>query len=250
MNGQEDLLKGKVLLLTGAAGAIGKETAVRFLDTGASVLLLDSNEEELAATHKELESFGARVASAGYDAASQESNRQAVATALDVFGRIDYVVPGAGIYPEGSFAQVSAMQWRSLMDINLNAVFYLVNAALPHLGEGSSVVLVGSIAGQRGSRNHAPYAAGKAALGGLARSLAAETGAVGIRVNVVAPGVLDSPMTKQLRTNGDTELIEKTPLGRLGRPDEISSVIHFLCTPGSSFITGETINVNGGMHMA
>lgn len=243
-------MKDKVLLLTGAAGSIGQEIATQFLSAGASVLLLDTNEEALQKFHGQLESFGDRVASAVYDAASVESNVAAAQIALETFGRIDYVVPSAGIYPEGQLEQVSVQQWNQLMDINLNSAFYLLKEVIPHLEAGASIVLIGSVAGQRGSANHTPYAASKAALGGIARSLSVELGPRDIRVNVVAPGVIDNSMSKELRRDGDESLILMTPLGRLGRAAEVASVVHFLCSSGASYVSGETINVNGGMHRA
>lgn len=183
-------MKGRVLLLTGAAGSIGREIATQFLSAGASVLLLDTNVEALQDFQCHLKHFGERVASAAYDAASPESNAAAVRIALETFGHIDYVVPSAGIYPEGLVEQVTVQQWNELMDINLNSNFYLLKEVVPHLDSGASVVLIGSIAGQRGSANHVPYSASKAALGGIARSMAAELGPRNIRVNVVAPGSL------------------------------------------------------------
>ena len=144
--------------------------------------------------------------------------------------------------------QMTDMEWRTCLAVNLDGTFYLTRAAAAHLRPGGSVVALTSIAGMRGSREHAHYAASKGGMLSFIRSLAWELGPE-VRVNAVAPGVIATAMTESLREHQQDRLLGGTPLGRFGRAEEVASVVRFLCGPDSSFITGEVIQVNGGLHM-
>lgn len=238
---------GKTLLLTGANGGIGREIARTFAEAGANLVLAD---RELAA----LEAFAAALGGAGrkiamaMDAADPASAEALVAAAAQAFGQIDFVVPAAGIYLAEAFAEMSDAQWRQTLSINLDGVFYLLSRAQNHLSEGSAIVNLTSLAGHRGAYSNAHYAASKGALTSLTRSLARELGP-GTRVNAVAPGIIDTPMIREFLTGRGEISIAQTPLARLGHPSEVAAVVAFLCSEAASFITGETIHVNGGIYM-
>jgi 3-oxoacyl-[acyl-carrier protein] reductase len=241
-------MAGKTLVLSGADGAIGREIACQFLQAGANLVLGDQALDPLAKFCKEIDPSGERAKPFRLDAASSESNDEFVALAVETFGSVDFVVPAAGIYPEVAIADMTNDQWATVMSINLDGVFYLIRACIPHLNQDGSIVNISSIAGHRGSNKHGHYAAAKGALLALTRSLTWELGSKA-RVNCVSPGIIETQMTVDLVAARGDVLIAATPSGRLGQASEVASVVLFLCSPAASFVNGETIQVNGGLHM-
>lgn len=240
---------GRTLFLTGANGAIGRAVARAFLDSGANLFLTDLDAAGLEGFAGELGTAPSRIDTARVDVASSVEIDAAAARCVSRFGGIDFLVPMAGLYPEGRFAAMGEGDWRRAIDVNLNGVFLTCRSAAGHLREGSAVVLVSSIAAHRGSALHAHYAAAKGGVLSLARSMALEL-APRTRVNSVSPGIIESEMTRGLVAARGDQLVAQTPLGRLGQPNEVASVIAFLCSDAASFITGETIHVNGGLYIA
>lgn len=240
--------RGRTLLLTGADGGIGRETARLFGAAGANLVLADRDAASLAAFARDLPGEGGRLTLA-IDAADPASADRLVEAAVAAFGRIDHVVPSAGIYLAEPFLEMTDAAWRRTLSINLDGVFYLLRRVAPHLAEGSAIVNLTSLAGHRGAFHNAHYAASKGALTSLTRSLARELGPR-TRVNAVAPGIIRTPMTTNLVATRGDDSIAQTPLARLGEPAEIASVIAFLCSEAASFVTGETVHVNGGIYMA
>ncbi|WP_424139757.1 SDR family NAD(P)-dependent oxidoreductase [Roseomonas chloroacetimidivorans] len=240
---------GRTLLLSGAAGGIGRATAQLFHRAGANLVLADRDKVALDRLTAELGPEDGRVVPAGFDAASAQDAAEAVALCQSRFGGLDFLVPGAGIYPEQDLGGMRDDDWRRVMSVNLDGVFYLCRAAIGALRKGSAIVTLASIAAHRGSRGHAHYAATKGAVLSLTRSLAQEL-APQTRVNAVSPGIIDTSMTQKLRQTVGTQLLGQTPLGRFGRPEEIASVIGFLCSEAASFVNGEVIQVNGGLYMS
>jgi 3-oxoacyl-[acyl-carrier protein] reductase len=239
---------GRTLLLTGANGGIGRAIAATFAEAGANMVLADRDLAPLQDFTAGLGGAGRKIAMA-MDAADPASAEAMVKAAVDAFGRIDFIVPSAGIYLAEPFAEMTDDQWRRTLSINLDGTFYLLNRAQHHLAEGSAIVNLTSLAAHRGAQTNAHYAASKGALTAMTRSLARELGPK-TRVNAVAPGIIETPMTRDfLATRGDATLAQ-TPLARFGQPAEIASVIAFLCSDAASFIDGETIQVNGGLYMA
>ncbi|NKX53052.1 SDR family NAD(P)-dependent oxidoreductase [Arthrobacter mobilis] len=231
----------RTAVVTGGEGSIGQAVARLLLARGVRVVSAD-----LAPAHRRLPAGDAENFSyTGYDAQDPESARATVAAAGE---RIDYLVLAAGIYPARGFADISEDEWQGCLEINLTAVYRMINAALPRLAPDASIVLVSSIAGLRGSKGHAHYAASKAGLLGLMRSLMWELGGQR-RINAVSPGIIDNPMTRPLREAAGDTILRSTPLGRYGTADEVAAVIGFLCSPAASFIHGENISINGGFYV-
>ncbi|WP_282374895.1 SDR family NAD(P)-dependent oxidoreductase [Pseudomonas sp. PS01302] len=240
--------KDRVLLLTGANGGIGRAVAKMFYQYGASMVLADLDAQGLEAFGKTIDPSGARVKTIKMDAADAEDSDKSVQLAVDSFGGIDFLVPSAGLYTAQPIQEMTDAHWRQMLSINLDGVFYLTTRAIPALRPNSAIVNLTSIAAHRGSYYNAHYSASKGALVALTRSLARELGPE-TRVNAVSPGVIETPMTLDLIKARGNESIDQTPLKRLGKPSEIASVIAFLCSDASSFITGEIMQVNGGLYI-
>lgn len=240
--------RDKVLLLTGAGGAIGRAIATIFHAHGAMCILTDLNEDTLAAFASELDPHGARTLALHQDVGKADDAQQAVDAAVARFGRIDHVVTAAGVYRDALVSEMSDADWRQSIAINLDGVFHTCRAAIPHLAEGGAIVNIASMAGHRGSFAHAHYAAAKGGVLSLTRSLALEL-APRTRVNAVSPGLIEGLMVQPLIAR-KPELISSTPMRRLGTAAEVAGVVAFLCSDLARFVTGETIHVNGGIHIA
>lgn len=239
---------GKVLLLTGANGAIGGAVARLFHAHGAACVLTDLDIEGMTAFARELDPSGERALALRQDAAQAEDAKRVVDATVARFGRIDALVTAAGLYRDRLVSEMSEAEWRQSIAINLDGVFHSCRAAIPHLAEGSAIVNLASMAGHRGSYAHAHYAAAKGGVLSLSRSLALEL-APRTRVNAVSPGLIEGPMVQPLIAR-KPELIPNTPMKRLGTAEEVASVVAFLCSDLARFVTGETIHVNGGLHIA
>jgi 3-oxoacyl-[acyl-carrier protein] reductase len=240
---------GKVLLLTGANGGITRAVARVFFDCGANLVLSDLNETGLKAFGAELDAGGTRVATLKGDATKSADSDAAVTVARERFGGIDFLVTGAGLYLDQLIETMTDDQWRQTLATNLDGVFYVCRAAAKVLRDGGAVVNIASMAGHRGSYQHAHYAAAKGAVLSFTRSLALEL-APRVRANAVSPGLIDTPMVVPLLKARGPQLMAQTPLKRLGTPEEVARVIAFLCSDWASFITGETVHINGGLHIA
>lgn len=240
--------EGRVLLMSGAAGGIGLATARIFARAGASLALGDLDERRLEELGAALGLPENRLLLTRHDVTDPESSRDLVRQAQEKFGGIDVVVPNAGLYPTDTFAGMSATSWSRTLAVNLDGVFHLCQAALPALRPDASMVLVASMAAHYGSPTHAHYAAAKGGVLSLARSLAKELAPV--RVNAISPGLIDTPMVQPLMQARGPELLNATPLRRLGTPEEVANCIAFLASPLASYVTGATLHANGGLYIA
>ena len=231
-------LAGRVAVVAGGAGAIGAAICRRLLDSGARVFSLDRP--------------GRRPPEGASAIEVDITHADAVAGALaDIdreAGRLDVVVHAAGTTRDGRLWKLSADDWRTVLATNLDSAFYLVQAAVPLLRRagGGAVVLVSSINGERGKAGLAPYAASKAGMNALVRTAARELGAFEIRVNAVAPGWIQTPMTAGLPEALHARARDESALGRLGEPDDVARAVLFLVTDFSRHVTGQVLRVDGG----
>ncbi len=241
--------EGRTAVITGAGGGIGGATARRFFDAGANLVLTDVAEEGVAALATELDASGARVATTVQDARRPDDADAVAALAKERFGKVDTLVTGAGFFPQVSVPEMTDDQWHEVIGINLDGVLFTARAMIPLMPAGSSMVHIASLAGHRGTAEHAHYGAAKAGVLGLSRSLAHELAPSNIRVNAVSPGIIDTPMVNDLMRQRGDFILAATPLARLGTPDEVACAIAFLASDLASFITAETLHVNGGYYV-
>jgi NAD(P)-dependent dehydrogenase (short-subunit alcohol dehydrogenase family) len=245
-------LAGKSALITGAAGGIGREVARLFAQEGVSVVAADLDEARIAETVAVVEAVGGTALAVRLDVTDEASVEEAVQRATERFGPPNIVVNAAGIYRIGTLADVPPDAWDQLMNINLRGTYLVCRAVLPAmLDRGSgSIVNLASISGRTKSTLAAPsYVASKSGVIGLTMALASQSAARGVRVNAVAPGPSDTDMIRGLPPEKQPGLIATIPLGRLGTPREVAACIAFLASDVAAFITGETVNINGGAFM-
>lgn len=240
----------KTFLITGAAGGIARATALLVVKHGANVVLCDINLSQLKTLQEEMVSIvpEAKISLFEGDISNIDDCKAMAKLAYDQYGGIDHLVHAAGIYPEKLVKDMSNEEWQKLIKINLDGTFYICQAVIPYLRDNSSIVNLSSVAGQRGSYAHAHYAASKGAVISFSRSLALEL-APKTRVNALSPGIIATSMTKQLLEKNSETLLSNTPLKRFGTAEEIAGSIAFLCSPLAGFITGETLQVNGGLYI-
>lgn len=240
-------LDGRRVLLTGGTGGLGRGVAHALAGAGARTIICGRTNAEAADTlARELKESGGDHHVLLGDVTRAEDVQTLLDEARDRLGGLDVLVSNAGAISHVPFGELSEQEWRRVLDTNLTAAYLLVSRALPMLAEGASIVLVGSRSAQAGIPLRAHYTAAKAALVGLGRSLAKELGPRGIRVNVVAPGVLETP-ERPLPEEVRKRYHQLTALGRLGAPEEVANAVLFLASDLSSYITGETLNVDGGI---
>ncbi|HET7739238.1 MAG TPA: SDR family NAD(P)-dependent oxidoreductase [Mycobacterium sp.] len=238
---------GRVALVTGATGGIGRAIAHLFSDSGADLILADIGTEQLDSLAAELRGNG-KVVVHRYDATDRDGPKQLAERARDAFGGVDIVVPSAGIYPTDAVAEMEPETLDRVLQINLTSVAMLIRQCIPLLRQGSSIVTLSSVAAHRGSINHAHYAMSKAGILALTRSLAGEL-APRTRANAVSPGTIDTPMARpNIEAMGD-RILAATPLNRFGTAEEVAATVAFLASDAAGFIDGENIHVNGGWYI-
>jgi 3-oxoacyl-[acyl-carrier protein] reductase len=236
-------LEGKRALVTGASKGIGRAIAAELAAAGASVVLgYRSGQEEAEALAAEL---GGRAV--GADVSSAEGAKRLVEEA----GDLDVLVNNAGLTRDGVLARMSDDDWRTVIDTNLSSVFYTCRAVTRSMmrKRAGSIVNVSSIVGVHGNWGQTNYAASKAGIIGFTKSLARELGSRGVRANVVAPGYVTTQLTDVLPEDATRAMLDNTPLGRLGDPEDVARAVRFLCSDEASFITGEVLLVDGGLGM-
>jgi 3-oxoacyl-[acyl-carrier protein] reductase len=236
-------LEGKTALVTGASRGIGRAIAQELAAAGASVVIgYRSGKDEAEALAGEL---GARAVQA--DVSSAEDAARLVEEA----GNPDILVNNAGLTRDGLLARMSDDDWRTVIDTNLSSVFYTCRAVCRPMMKkrGGSIVNISSIVGVHGNWGQTNYAASKAGIIGFTKALARELGSRGVRANVVAPGYVKTQLTDVLPEEATAAMLQATPLGRLGKPEDVAGAVRFLCSDAAAFITGEVLLVDGGMGM-
>lgn len=241
--------KGKVLVLTGANGGITRSIAQTFYDLGANMVLADLDEQGLKAFAKEMDPSGKRVIPVKVDVTKSAECDNAAKITKEKLGGADFLVTGAGLYRDQMVETMTDQQWREAIGVNLDGVFYFCRSMTPLLRDGGAIVNIASMAAHRGSYQHAHYSAAKGATLSFSRSLAMEV-APRLRVNSISPGLIDTPLIQPLLRVKGPQLIDSTPLKRLGRPEEVARLVAYLCSDWASFITGESIHINGGLYIA
>ena len=243
-------LTGRVAIVTGASRGLGRAIALRFAAAGASVVA-GAREHHADAVVGQIRENGGNAVAVTVDLTNVNSIATLGDTALKQYGRIDVLVNNAGIVRDQLMVRMKPEDWDVVLATNLTATFESCRCVLRTMVKQRSgrIINISSVVGQSGNPGQANYAASKAGMVGLSKSLAREVASRGITVNVVAPGMIDTDMTSSLPEAGRQAMLGQIPMGRLGTPEEIASAVHFLASDEASYITGQVVAVNGGMYM-
>lgn len=244
------LLEGKTALITGASRGIGKEIAIRFAGEGADIAVTNvADDEEFQNAIKEIASSGTKVKGYVFNVASYDDSQKNVEEIVRDFGKIDILVNNAGITRDTLLMRMTEEQWDLVIQVNLKSVFNLTKAVLMPMirQKGGAIINISSVVGVSGNAGQSNYSASKAGIIGFTKSVAKEVGTRNIRCNALAPGFIMTEMTDKLPEDVKKEWVEKIPLKRGGTPADVAAAALFLASDLSSYITGQTINICGGM---
>lgn len=244
-------LQGRVALVTGASQGIGRACALELAKAGATVALAARNEAKLAEVAAEIEAAGGKAAAFALDVASGESISAGAKAILERFGKVEILVNNAGITRDGLMLRMKRPDWEDVLGTNLTGAFLLTQAVLSPMlrNRWGRIINITSVVGRTGQAGQVNYAASKAGLIGMTRSMAREVASRGITVNAVAPGYIETPMTAVLDEKQREGMMAQIPLGRPGTDMDIAQAVAFLASDGASYITGHVLDVNGGMFM-
>ncbi|MFC2654627.1 MAG: 3-oxoacyl-[acyl-carrier-protein] reductase [Segatella salivae] len=248
------LLTGKTALITGAARGIGKAIALKFASEGANIAFTDlviDEEHGGLATEREIAALGVKAKGYASNAADFTQSEEVVNLVKEEFGSVDILVNNAGITKDGLMLRMTELQWDAVINVNLKSAFNFIHACVPVMmrQRGGSIINMASVVGVHGNAGQANYAASKAGMIALAKSVGQEMGPKGIRANAIAPGFIDTAMTQALPENIRKEWISKIPLRRGGTVEDIANTALFLASDLSSYVCGQVIQVDGGMNM-
>ena len=241
-------LEGKKALITGASGGIGKEIAKVLIDHNAEVCVSGRNLDELNALKK---SLGEKCYVVACDLSKKDEISELVKKTDELLGHIDILVNNAGITKDNIFLRMSENEWEDVLNVNLNATFNVLKLITKGMVKRKygRIINISSVVGVTGGAGQVNYSASKAGLIGLTKSLSQEIATRNITVNCIAPGFIETPMTEKLDDKRKDAILNSIPMNRIGKPKDLSSAIIFLASQESSYITGQTLHINGGLYM-
>jgi 3-oxoacyl-[acyl-carrier protein] reductase len=244
-------LQGKVALVTGASRGIGAAIAGQLGEQGATVIGTATSAQGAEAITESFRQKGIMGRGMALNVTDAESVAEVLKTIVKDFGAISILVNNAGITRDNLLLRMKDDEWEQVIDTNLNAIYRLSKACLRGMAKArwGRIINISSVVGSMGNAGQANYSATKAGVEGFSRALAREIGSRGVTVNAVAPGFIDTDMTRELPEAQREALLSQIAVGRLGQPEEIAAVVGFLASDAAAYITGETIHVNGGMYM-
>lgn len=244
-------LNDKVAIVTGASRGIGEAIAKQLSSCGAKIILIARNSDQLVAVKETIISKGGIAESMAGDVSNLNSFSELVTNTIDKWGRIDILVNNAGIARDNIIMRMKEDDWDNVMNINLKGCFNgIKSVARPMIkNKAGKIINITSVIGQIGNAGQSNYAASKAGIMGLTKSMAKELGSRNITVNAVAPGYITTDMTNELNDEVKEQMKSTIPLGRLGTPDDVANLVCFLASDEAGYITGQTFNVDGGMVM-
>jgi 3-oxoacyl-[acyl-carrier protein] reductase len=239
-------LQDKRALVTGASGGIGRALSLELARHGTDLVLVARREDKLAAVAAEIAKLGRRAEIVIGDVTDADARHRAIEVAQEKFGGLDVLVNNAGVLKDRSLRKMTLDDWHAVIQTNLTGVFHCCKYAAEVLRDGGRVVSIASVAGLVGINGQANYAAAKAGVIGMTRSLAKEFARRGITVNAVAPGVVQTPMLGEIKPEVMAEYLKQIPVGRLAQPDDVANVVLFLASEETGYVTGQVIPVTGG----
>ncbi|MXS82801.1 3-oxoacyl-ACP reductase FabG [Nitrosomonas oligotropha] len=245
------VLENKITLITGASRGIGQAIAIKLGQSGAVVIGTATTENGVSTINQYLEKSGIKGMGIALNVNDAEQINHALQTIREKFGEVEILVNNAGITRDNLLVRMKDEEWDDILETDLKSVFRLSRAVLRAMMKAryGRIINISSVVGAMGNLGQANYAAAKAGMFGFSKSLAREVGSRNITVNCVAPGFIDTDMTRALADEFQQSLIQHVPLGRLGRPEEVASAVAFLASSAAGYITGTTLHVNGGMYM-